>query len=389
MDTVIVIQYKELERLPPTMMLLQTLRSLGREVVYIGTYSQAGDIFLRDSGIEYYFMPDFTESINRGKTILAKVWRRVKRLHAFIVQRHWIRKTLARLILEKSDMTIWFSEVASAALVGDWGLRFGKRLMTIYEMFDFKGEHWCGFKLRRHISTAKLIVPEYNRSYILQGFLDLRERPMVIPNKPFVHPRIVNLPLPGGRVKDVFDAIGNRPVFLYQGVWTQDRADVTRFAEIIARNRPNYCLVFLPECEQAKQLERKYKNVFSLPFISAPNHLAVTSHATVGLAIYNIWGRTPLTRLNVAYCAPNKIYEYAGFGIPTLGNKIPGLVYTIDHYSAGICCDFDEESILKAADALVTNNSHYREGAKKMYESIDLMDAVRGALASAELGEVN
>lgn len=384
MNTVIVSQYKDLERLPPTMSLLLVLKAIGRDVVYIGTPSKAGHDFLEKNHVPYYFMPDYRTSINHGKTVFAKVLRRFKRLYAFCVQRRWIRNTLSQIIKRKGNVTIWHSEVASAALIGDWGLKLGPRVITIYEIFDFRGGRWWGFTLKKHLLSSRLVVPEYNRSFLLKETLGLSTRPAVIPNKPFVHPRTVRLPISDGYIKSVISKIGNRPIFLYQGVWTQDREDVTKVVEIIAKNRPQYCIVCMPECGQAKQLAKKYANVFTVPFVPAPSHLVVTSWATVGMAIYNVWGESLLTRLNVVYCAPNKIYEYAGFGIPTLGSNLPGLKYTISRYNAGVCCDLDDKSIIDAADELISNLSRYQVCATRFFDSFDLKVAVRDVLDSAE-----
>ncbi len=381
---IVVIQYKSLESLPPTMSLLLAIKGSGRKVIYIGLPSKSGEDFLRKHEIPYSFMPDFREFINHGKSLQAKILRRVKRLYAFVVQRRWIRKQLTKLAYENGVVTIWHSEVASAALIGDWVLRFRNRLITIYEMFDFRGANWWGFHLRKHLMSARLIVPEYNRAHILKESLRLPLLPAVIPNKPYEHPRSRNLPISDDYIRTVFSRIGDRPVFLYQGVWTEDREDVAKVVEIIARNRPHYCVVCMPECKESIRLGHEYKNVFSIPFISAPNHLIVTSHATVGLAIYNVWGESSLTRLNVVYCAPNKIYEYAGFGIPTLGSKLPGLEYTIGRYGAGICCDLNEEAILVAADELIQNYAQYKDSANRFFDDLDLDLSVRTILSPVD-----
>ena len=253
------------------------------------------------------------------------------------------------------------------------------------ELADFRGSTWLGFSLKKCLKNVHLVVPEFNRACILKEFFHLSENPSVIPNKPFYHPRTRNMALPAkGPYNDVFAKIAGRPIFLYQGIWNEDRIEVAKVLEVIGRNRPNYCIVSMPDCQAVKELSRKYSNVFGLPFVTPPNHLAVTSHATVGIAIYNAAGRGLLQRLGAIYCAPNKIYEYAGFGIPTLGNDLPGLRYTVEQAGAGCCCKMEESAILMAADELIDNIGQYSSNAERFFESINLEKLISDILARQE-----
>ena len=385
MKPIIVIQYKKLEFLPPVMALLQTLKALGKKVVYVGVHSDTGEDFLEVNGIEGHFMPNFNHRYYSSRNILDKVTNRIGRGFAFFSHRHWMQRTLLSLEKKYGEPIIWHSEVASAALLGDWGLRYHNRLLTIYELADFRGSTWLGFSLKKCLQNVHLVVPEFNRACILKEFFHLSESPSVIPNKPFYHPRTRDMALPeNGPYNDVFAKIAGRPIFLYQGIWNEDRVGVAKVLEVIARNRSNYCIVSMPDCKAVQELSRKYSNVFGLPYVSPPNHLAVTSHATVGIAIYNAAGRGLLQRLGAIYCAPNKIYEYAGFGIPTLGNDLPGLKYTVEMAGAGICCSMTEESILSAADRLVAQLDSFRQKANEFYMSVDLEQSVQKILLSVE-----
>lgn len=379
MRTVVVTQYKKLEYLPPVMALLQTLKAIGANVIYVGVHSDAGAQFLTKNGIEHYFMPGFNQKLYFSHGLLSKLTNRIRRAAAFYPHRSWFRSILDRLDHEHAGMVIWHSEVISAALLGDWGLRFPRRLLTIYELADFKGASWLGFSLRKCLHNVRLVVPEYNRARILQEYFRLKHVPFVLPNKPWWHPRTKKLPLLSAEER-VFKQIDGRPVFLYQGVWTPDREDVSQVLEVIARERPNYCIVSLPGCPAVGALSRNYKNVFSLPQISAPDHLRVTSWATVGIAIYNASGTNLLQRLNAVYCAPNKIYEYTGFGVPVLCNDMPGMKM-IEDAGAGICmASLTANDILSAADELVKKQTSYCEASNKFYESTNLEELVANIL---------
>jgi len=143
----------------------------------------------------------------------------------------------------------------------------------------------------------------------------------------------------------------------------------------------------MPGNAAVEKLLKPYPNAFAVPYIAPPNHLAVTARATVGIAVYNASGTNYLQRLNAIYCAPNKIYEFAGFGIPVLGNDIPGLRYTIGQAKAGVCCALDEASILAAADELVTHIADYRARAHAFFDGTDINGQVGNVLNSVEVSK--
>lgn len=371
MKPIVITQYKPLEFLPPVMALLFTLKQMGYEVIYVGVPSSSGEAFLVENKIQHYLMPCYDYSLYKNDTLVTKITHRLQRLFAFRKKRQWMRETLLRLEQQYGEFILWHSEVLSAALVGDWGSRFKKRLLTIYESADFNGQYWFGFSLKKLLNEVRVVVPEYNRAHIFKEHFRLKELPFVLPNKPAVHPRTRNLSLPTPEIEAVFQKIGNRPIFLYQGVWNEDRMEVAMVLETIAKHRPNYCVLAMPECDAVKDLEKKYNNVFHVPYVAPPHHLAITSRATVGIAVYNAASDNLLQRLGAVYCAPNKIYEYAGFGIPTLGNNLPGLKYTVEQAGAGLCCDINEESILQVADKLIQNIELFSKNAYQYYDDVD------------------
>lgn len=380
MKTIVVIQYKPLEFLPPVMALLLTLKDMGLNVVYVGVPSDPGSFFLDKNQICNCLMPHYNRNLYKNPTLITKVTHRIQRLLAFYKRRKWVKEILLQLEKDYGEYVLWYSEVLSAALVGNWGERFKKRVLSIYELADFNGRYWQGFSFNKLLHNVRIVVPEYNRAHILKEYFRLKDLPFVIPNKPALHPRQKNLPISNSRIKTVLDKINNRPIFLYQGVWTPDRKDVAYILETIAKARPNYCVLTMPECSAVKDLAKKYPNVFYVPYVSPPNHLELTSHATVGIAIYNASGNSHMERLNAVYCAPNKIFEYAGFGIPTLGNNLPGLKYTIGLAKAGVCCEMNENSILKCADELIQNISFYSKNAKDYYDDVDIGKGVAAIL---------
>lgn len=381
-EAIVVIQYKELEFLPPVMALLEVLQRIGHMVVYVGVASPAGERFLKGLGIEYHFMP-YNASLYRNNSFVTKITHRLQRVAGFQSRRVWVNQCIRALQSRFGDIILWCSEVQSAALLGRDALRYARRIVSIYELSDFYGKAWLGFPFLEFLAGSTVVVPEENRAVILEQCLGLLKRPLVLPNKPATHPRTTNLPVESLQFTELMKHVGSRPIFLYQGVWTPDRSFVSVLIETLCRERPDYCVLSMPGGEAVETLKAKYPNVFSHHYIPPPNHLAVTSHATVGIAVYNSSGTTLLERLNAQYCAPNKVYEYSGFGIPILGNDVPGLRYTIGQSGAGRCCELQPESVLEAADDLVNRHAEYRQRATQFFDSVSLDEIVEMILKEA------
>ena len=118
-----------------------------------------------------------------------------------------------------------------------------------------------------------------------------------------------------------------------------------------------------------------------MPYISAPYHLEVTSHAYVGILIYTPVYGTFTSPLNSIYCAPNKIYEFSQFGIPMIGNDIPGLRYTIEYNKMGVCVpQMNTESFFDAIQKIAENYDTYSNNAINFNNSDNKAEVVKIAL---------
>ena len=102
----------------------------------------------------------------------------------------------------------------------------------------------------------------------------------------------------------------------------------------------------------------------------------MTSHANIGLVFYDDFS------LNQAFCAPNKIYEYSGFGIPILANKIPGLENTVGKYNAGKCVDFKVDDLISAIKEIDNHYEMYSNNASALYESVDNGSTIEEIIAA-------
>ena len=346
------------------MTLLTVLRRMGREIHYIGVDSTAGRQFLSANQVPHSFL------IKRRKNRLARAL-------TFYPRRWQLLSILRKLKRAHGSVTPWFQECHSAALAGDGVYRLGRCVTTFFEYECNYGERWLGFNLERMMHSNVIVECEINRARMTQRNHNLAECPLVIANKAEIDFDKVS-PL-NDEAKAVFEKIGGRPVFLYQGYVASDRKDLPFILETIAKHRPDYCVLSLPGSEALNKRLSPYPNAFTLGRIPAPGHLAVTAKASVGIAVYNAEG-TDNWALNAQYCAPNKIYEYAAFGVPTLGNKIPGLMDTIGVARAGVLCEMTEPAILAAADELANRLSFYRAQTRSFYASVDLEEQIGNVL---------
>ena len=105
---------------------------------------------------------------------------------------------------------------------------------------------------------------------------------------------------------------------------------------------------------------------FHISFIPSPQHLYITSLANIGILMYD-----PIS-LNQIFCAPNKIFEYSGYGIPMIGNNIPGLKIPFEKYNCGRI--FDNGNIDELCQNILEINENHEQFSKnaiRLYNSVD------------------
>lgn len=365
-----VVQYRPLEELPPVMTLLTVLQKIGYQLHYFGIESEAGKTFLENIGVKHTWIP------YKNYRHCSKFNRAI----GFLYRRLWLIRQLKKLATYSEKLIIWFQECHSAALVGNEALKIGSVITTFFEYECNYGERWIGFSIEKMLHESVIVECERNRALMTQKNHSLKQIPFVLPNK--VEINFSSIPPLNDDAKNILQKIGNRPLFLYQGNIADDRQDIPYILETIAKNRPEYCVLSLPGNNAIKKAFAKYSNAFTLERIPAPGHLAVTAKASIGIAVYSCEGEG-IWADNARNCAPNKIYEYAAFGVPTLGNQLPGLESTIGAMKAGVLCEMNEQSILLAADELVHNLPRYQENARSFYRACDLTRIVEEIVDAA------
>ena len=133
-------------------------------------------------------------------------------------------------------------------------------------------------------------------------------------------------------------------------------------------------------------LKYRGSNTYFLPFIIPPYHLEITSWAYIGILIYKPVRGATTSPLNAVYCAPNKLYEYAMYGIPMIGNNVPGLKSSICDNTIGKIFEImNEDSIIRTINEIERNYELYSSNAISFYQRTDNYNQIRSIVESRDL----
>lgn len=290
-------------------------------------------------------------------------------------------KRIIRKIASKEGSVLWIEGNQAIDSLGAKFINKYNHILQLQEMFEFrdiKGRHLMR-TLKKVMPTAIACTsPEYNRSQIFRATFLLKTAPYVMYNKASFFPSAEELKILAEKYTDITEKINGRKVILYQGALNANR-DLGNFVKATAQlNSTEYVTVLLGDNSSLIQEYQKINpDLIFIPYIPAPDYLYITSLAYIGVLSYAPIG------INLIYCAPNKIFEYGAFGIPMLGNDLPGLRYTVEAGNMGKLCDYDnQDSVLVAIEDINRNYVTYSKNAKDYYDSIDNVEVVKAILAN-------
>jgi glycosyltransferase involved in cell wall biosynthesis len=360
---IIVIGFLELDALPPAITLLKIL-SKKNKVFYIGI-DDMNDRYRNIFGnnIKFYNIMPHIKKSNIPY---------IQKLNSFIFWRMYKYNLLKggkilNKVYKKGDI-VWVLHEYTLMHMGNV-LGNIPYFLTMYELHPdiFKKKS----KLKKMVKNAsKVIVPEYARSAIVQACAGLADLPYVIPNKPYEFNEadiyLENNPLEK-IVKQVHDK--KKLIILYSGIFLRERK-LDTILEAVNDLKDKYEMVLAGrESDYLKELLIKYPDVKYLGFTVPPKHLSIIKLADIGILTYVADSGS----INPVFCAPNKIWEYAKYGIPMLCNDIPGLKYTVEYYRTGYCCDINSVNDIKEKlNNIYYNYEEFSKNAKTYYESIDV-----------------
>ena len=236
-------------------------------------------------------------------------------------------------------------------------------------------------KLARQAS--KVVVPEYNRAFIQQTLWRLPETPVVLPNKPSLSddaPKSLDCELNSRFEKET------RKIILYQGSFADDR-DLGPFADAVDLFDGEFVLYLMGKGSDQKQQDmvekilRSHINIEYVGFVPAPDHLAYTRYARIGLLPYKPSYSGECPPLNALYCAPNKIWEYSRFGIPMIGSDVPGLTGIFARFNCGVTAKSGPKSIAMAIREVDSTHDLMSSGSFRLYNSVDTQQIVKDIIS--------
>lgn len=361
--TILFLLNRECRFLPPFISMIDALAGkYDLKIISHETPGSLSDLSERYKGANVEFLlPGY---VPESRSLRHRATRRVK--HCLGLKS--LFQTEAEMLLASTDYDLLWVIHEKTLLQFGRALKGRKYVVSLYELNDHD-RHFLD-KLSAPLQNAsEVIVPEYNRACILRVWEGLSDTPTVIPNKPLRHPgkRFIANPYA--------DMFRGKKVILYQG-YIQKSRNIDTLCEA-CKDMTGYSLVIMGggDQEYIGALKAKYPHVIHIPFVTPPAHLEITSHAYIGIVKYDF------VLLNAIFCAPNKTWEYAGFGIPVLGHDIPGLEYTVGRYHAGICCDMDHiESVRAAIRKIESQYDYYSANALEFYNSFDLPSAINGVV---------
>lgn len=348
---ILIIRKDAIALIPPLLSVANILADLGHEVHLI-TSEVSTPIAnqLSHKGITY-------ELIRRTgkKSFLGKV-----------CQYLLFRKEASNALKNTSFDLLWVEDAHTVLSLGNVILNY-KFVLQISELYDTDSRLMRAIK--QVISNAQIVfMPEYNRCVLYQNWFKLSKRPTLLPNKPYFLPKDEDLVKIKNKYDKIIDQLKDKKVIIYQGRIHPERL-IDGFVAAAKDMGDDWCFVVMGKDQYGLVDHYKKLNdqLIHIDFIPAPDYLAITSIAHIGILSYD-----PMT-LNTSYCAPNKIYEYGAYGIPMVGNDIPGLKI-LEEKHCGIIADENDVSAIK--NAYIAIDKDYANFSKNSRLNFQLTDNV-------------
>lgn len=371
MKNIIVIYLGSIYRVPPVQSLLNALGGSNNRTSLIITKGgiNADDeirkhISVHELDIEYNNDIPITSKILRTYKLRKKLWTKIDSLYN--------NNSILWII---SDVTL--KNLGKKLLSYQYILHLYELVEKTYMIPKFKFYDINVQKYAQH--ALRVVVPEYNRAHITKAWWGLSEIPFIIENKPYYPeiPRVKDQNITHSPIADsIIKKLHDKKIILYQGILHKERP-LDNFIHAVNKLGDEYAFVVMSNGENIYK-EIDSSNYFFIPFVKAPYHLEITSHAYIGVLSYVPTHTTDYSILNAVYCAPNKTFEYSCFGVPMISNDIPGLHYLFDSYKCGKCVDLNNIGMI--AQCIKEIDQDYDEFSRnsfRFYDSVDYLDRIR------------
>lgn len=358
-NKVIYIVKTDLHYYPPCMTQIRYLKKCGVNVeVWFASSNESALTILRKEHIPYVCLGE-SPRVNT-KSGKLKNWAEF---------RENVKRQLKTITLAEVEHTLLWIGTAESAIPLYGVLQHYHYNLTMLELLDGKKNKFKRTAFGKLSQKAEAVIAcEVTRAYIMKYWFGLKRLPYVMPNKPYELGTSKNAEPSCEETKQAIDAVRGKNFIIFQGIF-QKLDYMKALATALLQMNSDYYIVLmgfdLYRTNAYEELKKIYDKVIELSSLPAPLHLEVTSHAKIGLVFYDAFS------LNQAFCAPNKIYEYSGFGIPMLANKIPGLENTVGKFNAGKCVDFECKQLMAAIKEIDANYEQYSVNALALYNAVD------------------
>lgn len=371
----IIIQIESIMKYPPTISLMRILKDLGHEVILLTSEIS--------SNVESFCKEVNAELVNVGYSYSSKNNPFLKLLKIPLINRGVKKAINCRY---DDNTLIWIMTSISLKYIGN-ALNEKRYIMYMYELSQeiryYAALPFPKLNLNKLFNNAVATIEcEYNRAFIAQAWFGLEKLPFVIPNKPYLE-NISSIREKRQVIQDehcskLIEKIKEKKIVLYQGIIDKERP-LEQFARAIEKLGDDYAFVVMSS--NGDMLKYKGRNTYILPFVTPPHHLEITSWAYIGILIYVPVRGATTSPLNAIYCAPNKIYEYSMFGVPMIGNEIPGLINPLEFNGAGTCfAEMTIEQIVNAVKKIDASYEVYKQHSYTLFDSIDTKNMIESVI---------
>lgn len=359
----IIIQIESIMKYPPTISLMKILKQLGENVIlYTSEIDKLCTTVCEEENVKLVDLKYLFSSKDSAFQKLKKMYPLEKS----------IKKQLKQ---DYDDNTIiWVMTSITLKYIGK-NLNQKRYIMYMYELsqeiYFYNKIPFFKVQLEKLFRDALAVIEcEYNRAHIAQAWFGLKKLPYIVPNKPYMKEMKRKSFIQDEYSHKVIEEIKDRKIILYQGIIDKERP-LDAFIEAVDDLGDEYALVIMSgDCYKLK--EKKSNNLYLLPFVNPPHHLEITSWSHIGILTYYAVRNETTSPLNAIYCAPNKIYEYAMFGIPMLGNDVPGLQSCIGEKKLGKCIQkLEKEDIINSILDIEKNYATYSMESRNYYVNTD------------------
>lgn len=376
---VIVVYIGEILHCPPALSLVQILGDLEIETILCTIGSRSLGLENNIGNIDKLQVEFVGETYDSKINLVKKFFRmyQIKRELWKVIERDYVDGDIVWVVSEGS-----LKHLGKKLLERDYILH----LLELNEgIYFISGNPILKLDYKRYAKEACVLVEaEYNRAHITKAWWELDVLPAIFPNKPYNVLEIErNAEITSSsELKMLMEKLKDKKIILYQGNISKERP-LQEYIKAVGELGEEYAFVMMINGDNPYP-ELKFDNFYCVPFVCPPFHLEVTSRAFIGILSY-VPIKNDYSILNTLYCAPNKVWEYAKFGVPMIGNDLPALRQLFLEFGIGKCIKTITKEEIKAMIKCIEHDYEtFSASAKKFFDSADLREITEDILKQAK-----